>query len=301
MDEIFGHLLIFSKVVETLNFSKEALKLGVTQATVSRKIKHLEDLLGIVLIKRNTRNLEITSAGNKLYLGFCRQEQDLYNIIEELKGDNKSPEGILRISLPHVLSYTHFSPSIAQFSQENPGIKLELFYQNREIDLVKEHFDLAIIDHLPKQQTTRIKKIYQIPIHLYCTPEYIKNYGMPQNIEELNTRLVCGIINTDGSITKVIYASNLNSEETISLENNTRIKVNSMMQSKALASSGQIIVGGNDLLFTNELGNGSLIKIFPVFTFGELTFYLVSLVPQKNAIMEIFIKFITSCLENSKP
>jgi DNA-binding transcriptional LysR family regulator len=298
MDEIFGHLLIFSKVVEVLSFSKAALKLGTTQATVSRKVKHLEAALGVALIKRNTRNLEITAAGAKLYQNFYHQERYLNTLIEGLKDDSKRHEGVLRVSLPHVLSQTHFSPHIAQFLQENSGVALEISYQNREIDLVKEVFDLAIVDYLPKQQTTRIKKIYQMPIYLYCAPSYIKRYGAPQGVDDLSSHLVSGVINSDGSITKVVYACNHGSQETISIENNSRLKLNSMMQTMAIAKSGHAIVGGNDILFAQEIKKGSLVKVLPDYTFGDLNFYLISLVPQKNALMEIFINFISSCLDS---
>lgn len=291
----FNELSTFIHLVETQSFTKTAIKLKVTQATVSRRIKELESSLGLHLVKRNTRNIEITPIGEKLYHGIKTQEENLSNLVYNLKKKNGKVEGTLRISLAHVISHVFISPRIGEFMQANPGINLEISYQNHEVDLVKGHFDLALISHIPKQQTTLIKLMHKIQVGLFCSPKYIEQHGEPKTIKDLENHLFTGWINDDYSVRKHIIITNIETQESQSTESISRLRINSSMHGPQLAKDGHVIIGTGAVLIQKEIARGELVRVLPNYSFGEIPFYIISLPNSKNALIEVFMKFLEEC------
>ncbi len=293
-----NELATFIQLVETLSFTKTAARQRTTQATISRRIKDLEQNLGLQLVKRSTRNITITDAGQKLYIGVKKQEEELTELISQLSEDNNQIKGTIKISLPHSVAYEYVSPQIGHFICKHPDINLSLVYQNHDIDLINERVDLAIFTHLPKQQTTIVKLLAKFKIQLYCTPSYIKKYGQPKEIGELKNHAVTGWIKNDFVPYKNLCATNIYTDDEIILENRPRIMVNSSLHTKQLAIGGEIIIGAWDSIVKEELANGQLVKILPEYTFGELPYYLIRLPNSNNARIDAFIQFITDCFAN---
>jgi DNA-binding transcriptional LysR family regulator len=293
-------ILLFVQLVNIGNYSQTANKFHISQPTLSRKIAQLEQELGVQLIKRNTRNFEITTAGNKLYHGFSDQVDHYNKVINSLKREGESINGKLNVSLPTALSVYAIAPYVGEFMQKNPGIELNIAYQNREIDLVREKFDLAITSEIPKQQTTKIRLLYAVPLYIYCTPEYIERYGLPKSIHDcIATHLAAGSLKESRTPERDYFLHHKNGEE-LHLVGSSRLNVSNSMHGKYMALSGHVIAGGWDALYAEELKSGQLIKIYPEYSWGMLSFYLVRLANSESALVNLFIEFIEECFARLK-
>jgi len=284
----------FCRVVEIGSYVAAAKKITLSQSTVSRRIVALENELGLQLIRRNTRNLEITEEGYNFYSLFIEHETRLNSSIENFKTDKSDGAICLRVAIPLGIATNVLSLKIAEYSYNHPNLTLQLFYQNREVDLIKETFDLVILRHIPKHQTLKIKKLYKTQLNLYCAPEYIRQFGEPTTLDELKNHHLVGAIADDNSPLinyEVIYKGN----EYLSFHYVPRILANSIDSALKIAKSGYAIVGGIDYIYQDELARGEIVKIMPDYKFATWEFYMARLSNNKNPVVEDFIQFIEQC------
>src|SRR3984893_15724050 len=137
-------ILIFVKVAQFESISRAARSVGMPISTVSRRLSVLESNLGVSLLRRTTRRLTLTAQGRE-YLNQCREPLTLLEEAERgLTLGQKKPEGMLRISVPVILSQTPFLNFLSGFLKAHARIRIDLFITNLFLDLVAENLDVAI-------------------------------------------------------------------------------------------------------------------------------------------------------------
>ncbi|MDJ0740376.1 MAG: LysR family transcriptional regulator [Gammaproteobacteria bacterium] len=184
----FAHLgdtEIFCRAAEDLSFSRAAEYLGVTPAAVSRAITRTEERLGVRLFRRTTRSITLTDAG-RLYHQQARTALTMLGDVEGLlRGQQDTPSGRLRISVPTTFGHHRLLPRIHAFRAAYPAIDLEIDVSNRNIDFVDEGFDLAIrMGELPDSRLIA-RKLADMSLGLFASPEYLQHHATPGSIEEL--------------------------------------------------------------------------------------------------------------------
>ncbi len=293
---IYNDAMIFCEVYEIKNFSLVAKKLGINQSTVTRRIQALEDRLELQLIRRSTRKIEITDDGVKFYQLFTGQENYLRNAIEEFKFSKNSLNGKIRMAIPYGIANHIVSPNIAKYIRENPQVNIELIYQNREADLIKEAIDLAIVRQIPAQQTLMVKKIYEAYVQLFCTPEYISRYGEPKTLEDLETHLITGYIKDDFSVDALMRVEHSDGRSFF-IRGISNLSINSTEAGKTLIKGGHTIVIGLDEIYEGEQKRGEVVKVLPEYRFAHTAFYLVRLSNNNSPLVKHFMQFIEECFK----
>ena len=287
---------IFIALVDAGNFIRAAQQLQISQATVSRRLRALEDKLGVSLIVRSTQGFEITRAGSRLYGEFKAQQNALAKVIDELRIEERLVTGHLRISLPTAMAYTKISPYIADFMNQNPSITLEVYYQNSKIDLIREKFDMAIVNYRPHQQSVLVRKIYTAQLGIYCSPRYLELYGEPLSLDEIDINRLCvGNFNYHAATADNDDMSLSRSKQYFTHQG--RLFTNNSLHNKQIALSGHALVGGWDDLYADELASGKLVIILKDSSLGNLPFYMMRNDTHKNAALTAFIKFIEECFK----
>lgn len=105
-----NHIAVFVKVAQLESFSHASRALGMPISTVSRSVSELEKSLGVTMLQRTTRKLTLTSQGRD-YLNQCSEPLSLLFDAEHVLGQTqRRPEGILRVSVPIILSRNRFWP-----------------------------------------------------------------------------------------------------------------------------------------------------------------------------------------------
>jgi DNA-binding transcriptional LysR family regulator len=180
-------IAIFCKSAELGSFTAAANVMGLTPAAVSRGISRLESRLGIKLFRRTTRSMSLTDDG-KLYFDQCRGAITQIEEAEKLiTGQQTVPRGVLRISVPSTYAHYRLLPALAKFRTSYPEISLNINISNRNVDFVEDGYDLVIRLGTPPDSRLIARKLEDAPVGVYASRTYLKKFGTPKTLEELQT------------------------------------------------------------------------------------------------------------------
>lgn len=136
-------LELFARVVAAGSFAEAARRLGLTRAAVSRRIASIEAQAGVTLIARTTRSLGLTEAGRRLAAS-ARGVLDAAEAARRgVRSGRASLEGLLRITAVPSFGRAVLVPLLARFQARHPGVRFELLFTDRRIDLLREGVDVA--------------------------------------------------------------------------------------------------------------------------------------------------------------
>lgn len=178
-------IAIFVKVAQLESFSRAAHALGMPVSTVSRRVTALEEQLGVTLLQRTTRKLNLTAQG-RAYFNQCSEPLNhLQDAERVLVQSQKAPEGLLRISVPVVLGQQPFYDFISSFLQNYPRIQVDLFITNTFLDLIAENVDVAIRFGELRDSTIIAQRLGKSVRYVVATPAYLKDRTLPARPEDL--------------------------------------------------------------------------------------------------------------------
>lgn len=167
-------------VVDAGSFAAAAERLETTTASVSRRIKALEEHLGVRLLQRTTRSLQLTEAG-ELYLGTARRVlAELAAAEEQVQQVTGEPFGDLRVVAPMSFGQRRLAPVVASFAAAHPRLRLSLQLDDGESDLVREGFDLALRISYPFDSSHVARPLAAVPRFLVAAPGYLERRGVPR-------------------------------------------------------------------------------------------------------------------------
>jgi DNA-binding transcriptional LysR family regulator len=142
--ENLDDLRFFVAVVDTGGFSSAARAMGARKAQVSRRVQELERSLGLRLLERTTRAVRLTEAGAAVYERAARAVALAQEVRDVVAAQRIAPSGVLRVSATQLLADLVLKPVVFQFLRKHPGVSVELDVTSRNVDLVRERFDLAL-------------------------------------------------------------------------------------------------------------------------------------------------------------
>ncbi|MBP7664932.1 MAG: LysR family transcriptional regulator, partial [Shewanella sp.] len=176
---------IFAQVVEQGSFTGAAKALGLTKATVSRKIAELEADTGTQLLFRTTRALKLTEAGSSYYNRINKILTDLQSAENQLSAQQQLIKGNLKIVCPIELGQLFLGPIFAQFLTLYPEITIEAELTNRKVDVIEEGIDLLF--QIADSGDTRLQSYALVNAHksLMASPAYLAAHGTPKVPQDL--------------------------------------------------------------------------------------------------------------------
>ena len=181
----FENMATFIRVVEAGGISAAADRLGVAKSAVSRRLKELEGHLGVELFHRTTRKMNLTDTGRAFYHQSVRILEDVIEAEHATSQAHGTLKGSLKIALPSTFGIMHMGPAINEFLREHPQIEFDLDFNDREVDLIQEGFDLAIrIAKLPDSSLVA-RRFAPIRVVMLASPAYLEQRGVPQSPDEL--------------------------------------------------------------------------------------------------------------------
>ncbi|EGE55354.1 UNVERIFIED_ORG: DNA-binding transcriptional LysR family regulator [Rhizobium esperanzae] len=184
MDRIIAAKVLL-KTVERGSASAAAEELGMSRAMASRYIAAMEDWSGTRLLHRTTRQLSLTSAGERV-LDMCRDITRVADAVTEVANHAETPHGLLRVTAPAILAEAQLIPLLSDFADLYPRIKVDLQISDRAIDLVQDRIDLAIRIANRLDPSLIAKRLGQCSSLLYASPQYLEKYGIPTGPEDLD-------------------------------------------------------------------------------------------------------------------
>jgi len=184
-DLLLGSIELFCLAAEKGSFSAAANQAGITPAAVSRSVARLEKRLGIRLFTRTTRQMRLTDAGRR-YFEQCQQAlSQLVEAERHATGEQITPSGLLRISVPTPYAHSRLLPILPAFRQQYPDIELDIHISTRNIDFVEDQYDLVIRGRDPKDSTLIARKLEDAELVVVASPQYLHQAGIPQSLDDL--------------------------------------------------------------------------------------------------------------------
>lgn len=172
-------------VVEAQGFSAAAKRLESTPAAVSRRIKALEQRLGVRLLQRTTRKLKLTEAGELYFREVSRLLGDLKTVEQQLDEVTGQATGELRIVAPMSFGQRRLAPVVARFALAHPKLRVTSRLEDRETDIVSEGLDQAVRIAYLSDSSLVARPIASVPRYFCASPEYLARRGTPQSPTDL--------------------------------------------------------------------------------------------------------------------
>lgn len=191
----FADMLMFVKVVEAASISGGADRLDIAKSAVSRRLADLESRLGVQLLQRTTRRLNLTESGRAYYERCVRILADVEEAELAVSTAHGALRGKLRVALPLSFGLLHVAPLIQAFSRLHPGIEFDLDFNDRQIDLMQEGFDLAVRIATLADSSLIARRLTLIR-HIVCaSPDYLARHGRPASPDDLANHAGLGYSN----------------------------------------------------------------------------------------------------------
>ncbi|CAI1051000.1 LysR family transcriptional regulator [Serratia quinivorans] len=191
MDQIQA-MRIFTRIVELGSFSRAAERLQLPRATVSNALKRLEQRLGVRLLIRTTRQVQVTSEGT-LYYQRCVQLLGALEEADTLFSHHKlQPSGKVRIDMPHSLAREIVIPALDDFYQRYPDLTLALGANDTHVDLLREGVDCVLRAWETEDDSLVARRIAMLPQLTCASPGYLAAFGVPQSIDQLQQHQTVG-------------------------------------------------------------------------------------------------------------
>lgn len=134
----------FHRVAAAGSLGRASRESGRPKATLSRRIRQLEESLGVRLVERGGRALRLTAEGEALYKRTHGLLRDIEDVGQNLASGTDRPKGLLRVSAPVLFSHMVGGRLAAEFAARYPDMQLDMVATDRPVDLVDEGFDVAI-------------------------------------------------------------------------------------------------------------------------------------------------------------
>jgi len=179
-------LRFFAAVVASGGFSKAARDLGVPKSRLSRRVALLEAELGVRLLERSTRRLQVTEIGREVYGQAVTATAAGEAASEAALRVRAEPQGLVRLSCPLSL-HDELTASLPAFLGANPRLRLQIVSTNRRVDLIEERVDVAVrvrerLDTDADLQMRRIGVSHRI---IVAHPKLVEIHGAPEGPHDL--------------------------------------------------------------------------------------------------------------------
>lgn len=165
----------FVVVAETGSVSGAADLLGLSKSQVSKRLTHLETRLGVRLLHRTTRSVTLTPMGGD-FVERCRRILENFDDAEMvLKDKQANPVGNIRLTAAGAFAEHYLVPLVAEFMVAHPGVEVDIDITNRRVDMLEEHYDLAIRSgSLPDKSSYIVKRLTGYRLSTCATPAYLE-------------------------------------------------------------------------------------------------------------------------------
>ncbi|MHC1547884.1 LysR family transcriptional regulator [Phyllobacterium sp. K27] len=258
-------LRAFVEIADAGGINAAARRLGLAKSIVSRRLLRLEQELGAELLSRTTRGAVLTEAG----LLFRDQAAEICARIDAAREDispNGELRGLLRIAGPSSFGM-QFAPTLTELARRHPSLHVHTRFSDRYVDLAAEGFDCGIrVGYLPDSNLIA-RKIGSLPIRLYASPDYIRDYGAPDSPADVGNH---------AAITPGVNSWTFSDgDQSFTVHPRGRFKADNAYMLAEAAAAGLGIVAMAELIADRYLEAGTLVPIMPGYTLPDIGIYLV--------------------------
>lgn len=261
----------FVAVADTQSFTGAGKRLGRSKALISKHVGELEERLGVRLINRTTRSVQVTEIGRAYYDRARTLISDLESLEEAIKSESGQPRGRLKITAPQTLGEMELMEMLKAFRFKHPGLEIDVVLADRIVDLIAEGFEVALRVTTLQDSTLIARKLCDVRLLLCATPAYLAEAGKPRSPQDL-ARHNC-IVDTNIRWRDSWRFGPPSAEELVRVE--PCLTVNSATAVHSAVRRGMGIGFIPEFAVARDLKEGRMVALFEDRTVQQLGVYLV--------------------------
>lgn len=259
---------VFVKLVDSGQFTQAAKQLSLSKSTVSQSISELERYLGLQLVKRNSRTLSLTEAGQAYYTDCVRILDDITLSEDRVRGEARAIMGTIRMTAPVSFGTYVLTPILGRFMADNPDISVNMILGEKRLDLVSEGIDLALRVGSMADSRLLARKIGDAKMVLCAAPSYLAQRGTPSKVSDLDHH---ELLAYSRSLTWRLCEGGVEVE----IEPKGRVKTNNGENLREFTISGLGVVYMPNVIAASALEDGRLVQIMREHTSRPIDIHLV--------------------------
>lgn len=178
-------LAIFIRIAEMGSFTHAAESLGIQKGRASNVVRQMEAELGVRLLHRSTRTVQLSEDGRSFYTRARALLADAEDLGSMFTARDAPLRGRLRIDLPTEFARTTVMPALPAFLERYPGIELEISSTDRRVDLVQEGIDCVLRVGAIVDDTLVARSFGKLPMVNAASPAYLAQRGIPRALDDL--------------------------------------------------------------------------------------------------------------------
>jgi len=276
-------MLVFDEVLKQGSFTEAAYSLGHTKSAISQYVSQLEKDLGVRLLNRSTRSLNLTSTG-QLIAKRSEQLLELLTVtLDEIDESAITPSGRIAITAPHAFEASLVTPIITELCEEYPKLTPELSFTDERLDILKHQLDMAISVGPQKDSSYHAILIGELESVLVASPKYLAKHT---KINEKNLSLKNLIIlpwQNNYPLTK-----HKNNEITFSSLKYIKMNTSTSAINSAISGAGICLIPS--IFIQSELQSGELQQVLPDYLGEPRNVYAVhSYHQQLPLVLRLFV------------
>lgn len=180
-------LTLLVQILDAGNLSEAARRLKMSRANISYHLNQLERSIGQQLVRRTTRRVEATEIGLKLYEHGLRIQNELTAARESITTLGQTLQGRVRLSVPSGYGQLVMSPWLLDFKRQYPGIVLDVMFENRVEDLMRDEVDVAVRVLSEPPQNLVARDMGSVRYVACASRAFAEAQGLPQRLDDLRT------------------------------------------------------------------------------------------------------------------
>jgi DNA-binding transcriptional LysR family regulator len=185
IESLWAHVHWLTVLGQQGSYTAAAQRLGVSKAAMSQRINELERAAGVPLVRRTTRSVRLTEAGQQLADSTQGAFEQIARSFEGVKDLAATPRGVLRVTAPVALSRQQLVPRLPDFLRAHPELRIELEMSDRLLPLAQEGFDLAIRHSAAVPDTHVAWTLCRTDSLLVASRAYLRRRSAPRHPADL--------------------------------------------------------------------------------------------------------------------
>jgi DNA-binding transcriptional LysR family regulator len=265
MDRVTS-IMTFVKVVDTGGFATAARALDLSPSMVTNHVQALEERLGVRLLNRTTRRVNLTEVGQAYYERCVRILAELEEADHLAEALQSKPRGALRLNtspaIPPIIA-----PVIASFVALYPEVSVDIVSTARMPDLVEEGFNLAIRGHPMPDSSLIVRRLASYHMVVCGAPDYLARHGTPERPQDLANHN-CMNFGDAAWDTREWRFTRGDADHAVSISGN--LKVNNVDSLRVAAVLGQGLIYLPTYTVSDESKSGQLVSVLTEFAAPEM-------------------------------
>ena len=224
-----------------------AQTLGTNQATVSRRMRKLEERLGVRLLNRLPHGCELTDAGRALATRLERAESELLDAEAALSSGEAKISGTIRIGAPDGFGTAFLAPRLPRLADRHPALRIQLVPLPRTFSLSKREADVAVVIGRPRRGKLIARKLMDYTLSLYASEAYLAQASAIESLNDLQRHRLVGYVDD------LIYSPSLDYARQFQRNWQSHIEIASAMGQQAVVRAGGGIGILHEFLVTPDM------------------------------------------------